>query len=625
VARHADPGSGQEPSYGEPAPPGPSSWGPSEPFGEAERFGGVSSGSASEPPPGPASGAPVHRPTVAPRRTGLFVTALIGAIAALLVAALCIPGVAPGVLPGVRGRLPWFPPPACGTTTVVEVVSAPLVADAVTSLVSPLQGRRMADGSCLSVQVRGQEAADTIASSAVLPPAQAPQLWISESSLWPPSIHTWKQRVIGSFATTPVVMVSSSKAVTAAGWTTKAPTWAQVFAGAKTLSVPGLGSLAQGELAMIALWQSAGKGPAADRAVAAATLAAARGPALSPADALSQIVNPAADQADKDAPFVATTEQAMVAVNRDSTRAVLTPVYPAEGTPILDFPIVRIAEDQQDAQRRAGTDLVIGVLTSPQAKAAAHALGLRDGAGGDPPTRLLGVPATVKRADLPPAADLTRFQLRWAALSVPSRLLTVIDVSGSMQTTVPGAGMTRLQLAGRAAAAVGELLPDTSSVGLWAFSLKLDGAHPYRPLASVATLGSLDNGDPHRAVLQHQLLNLGGLVAGGGTGLYVTALDAVRAMRSSYDPRTVNSVVLLTDGDNQDDTKLTLDQLVDTLKRESTDAPDRPVRLLCVGLGPQANMRALQAMAEATGGSAYQAQTTGQLQDVLYDAISRRS
>jgi hypothetical protein len=262
---------------------------------------------------------------------------------------------------------------------------------------------------------------------------------------------------------------------------------------------------------------------------------------------------------------------------------------------------------------------------SQQAKNAAHALGLRDTQGGDVPTTTRGLPVRVARTSTPSQSDLTRFLMRWAQLAIPSRMMVAMDVSMSMQTMVPGTGLTRLELASRAASGVGNLLPDTSSVGLLAFAQNLDGARPYRVLSAVAPLCSQDGDDTHRNVVLAQLRNLGRQLAGGGTSLYATALAAVRAQRDSFDPRAANSVVLFTDGTNTAGAGLTLAQVTTTLSEEAAAAPQSPVRLICIGLGTGIDLPALQALADSTGGAAYQALTADQLQSVLYDAIARRA
>jgi len=553
-----------------------------------------------------------------------------GAVGGVLVLALafCLPFVLPGVLPGARGALPWFPAAACTRTTVIQVVSTPLVGSAATDATAPLAGRRLSDGSCLTVQVREQAADDTVSSAAVLPPSRAPQLWISDSSLWLPRVNRWKQRVAGSFGSTPVIMVSNGNTIYSpanAEWVKATHTWADIFGHAQPLAVPDAAGNADGQLAMIALWQATGRGASADRAVAAATLAARRTSFASEADALSAVISPPSGQKETEAPFVVSTEQAMVALNRDSTREVLAPLYGAGGSPFLDFPIVRLAEDQQDAVHRAATDLVLAALTSPGARKAAHDLGLRDPQGGDAPTSMRGLPGAVTRLVPPSAADLTRFLTRWSALAIPSRILVAVDVSLSMRTLVPGTTTSRLELAGAAAARVGDLLPGASSAGLWAFAMHMDGDLPYRALSPVAPQDAAESGTTHRRVLQKELTGLRDQLTPGGTGLYVTALAAVRAQRAGFDVRDANSVVLFTDGTNENDPRMTLDQLTGTLRQEAIAAPDKPVRLVCIGIGTGIDLPALKAIADATGGSAYQARNAAELQNALYDAMSHRA
>jgi Ca-activated chloride channel homolog len=558
-------------------------------------------------------------------RWSRVVAASAGGAVAVLVLGFCMPFVLPGVLTGARSNLPWFPRPACERTTVVEVVATPQVRPAIQSLTEGLQATRLGDGSCLSVRVREQNPTDTVASSLVLPPSRAPQIWVSDSSLWLTRVTRWKQRTVGSLGTTPVIMVSSGRAIKAQTWAATTPSWADLFQNARPLSVPDVAGSAQAQLAMLALWQTAGRGASADRVVAAATIASRRTTYASDADALSAIVNNSPQQSDADAAFVVTTESEMVAINRDSMREVLAPLYPRDGSPFLDFPIVRLAEESQDAPHRTGADLVIAALTAPRAQAAAHALGLRDGRGGSPPTSQRGLPGLVRPVAPPSLADLARFQTRFASLAVPSRLLVVMDVSLSMRTPVPGAGLTRLEAASRSALAVGQVLPGASSVGLWSFALNMHGDRPYKELAKVAPLGSNDGGVTHRDVLHGELRTMNRQLTGGGTGLYVTALAAVRALRANYDPRASNAVVLFTDGTNENDAEISLTQLVATLQRESRANPDTPVRLICVGLGTGIDLKALQAMSYATGGTAYQALTGQDLQTDLYDAISRRA
>jgi hypothetical protein len=81
--------------------------------------------------------------------------------------------------------------------------------------------------------------------------------------------------------------------------------------------------------------------------------------------------------------------------------------------------------------------------------------------------------------------------------------------------------------------------------------------------------------------------------------------------------------VLITDGENEDDAGIQLQPLLDTLRAEAD--PARPVKVVGIALGPDADLDALEQIADATGGAAYPALDPEDLQGVLFDAIRRRS
>ena len=130
------------------------------------------------------------------------------------------------------------------------------------------------------------------------------------------------------------------------------------------------------------------------------------------------------------------------------------------------------------------------------------------------------------------------------------------------------------------------------------------------------------DGRSQAELLAERLDELPGRLIPGGTGLYDTTLAAVRAARNDYDDEAINSVLLLTDGEEDDADGLTLPQLLSTLRAE--EDPQRPVRVIGVALGPDADLDAVERIAEATGGSAYSAVEESDLQDVLFDALRRR-
>jgi hypothetical protein len=208
-----------------------------------------------------------------------------------------------------------------------------------------------------------------------------------------------------------------------------------------------------------------------------------------------------------------------------------------------------------------------------------------------------------------------------SSLAKPSRLLAVFDVSTSMRARV--GDHTRATLARDAAKSALGLFPDNAAIGLWVFARKLDGDTDWTELVPTRTLAADADGRPQRAVLADALESIPSRLSPGGTGLYDTTLAAVRAARANYDPTAVDSVVLVTDGKDEDGNSIGLDSLLQTLRGE-VDAT-RPVKVIGIALGPDADLDALQQIAAATGGAAYSAVDENDLQTVLFDALRQRS
>jgi Mg-chelatase subunit ChlD len=287
----------------------------------------------------------------------------------------------------------------------------------------------------------------------------------------------------------------------------------------------------------------------------------------------------------------------------------------------MDYPVLRT--DDSDANRRIAVDAVVAALTSDEAADAVRAAGFRDADGNAPDAAGPDTgtqEATPQPLPLEPA-DVTATIEQANRVLAPARLLTVIDTSTSMEA--PAAGGTRISLAVDAARTALAGLPDEFSVGLWTFAYQVDGANDYIQRVALRALDADVEGTTQRAALAAELETLPESLTAGGTGLYDTALAAVRAAREQYLEGAVSSVVLLTDGTNDDDAGgISLQGLVDTLRQEAD--PDRPVTLVGVALGPEADLAELQQIAEATGGNAFSAQDPDDLQSVLFEAIRQR-
>ncbi|HEY0506982.1 MAG TPA: VWA domain-containing protein [Blastococcus sp.] len=496
--------------------------------------------------------------------------------------------------------------------TVTVVVASELESVARELLADPIQ---LDDGVCAVPEVEAQEPLQTVGNLSVLEADALPDVWVPDSSLWVARAGDAPLEPVGSVATSPVVLGTSREAVEALGWADAAPGWGEALAGEQPLAVPDLATSAEGLAALSAVRTALGGDEDADNAVVQAVLAAQRGPAVSAADGLA-----AGRDGGVDAPLVPVSEQEVYATNTAAAGSSLVAVYPGEGSPSLDYPVVRVGAPSGDAASAVAA--TVRRLTSDAARTSALEAGFRDRDG--------SAPAEAEGAGIRPAAPTSlaldpagvqALLARLSSLASPSRILTVFDVSASMEAPI-GNG-TRATLARDAAKATLSLVPGDYALGLWVFAYQLEDGRDWAELVPTRELDADAEGRPQRDVLDSQLDSIPERLTRGGTGLYDTTLAAVRAAREDYDPAAVNSVLVLTDGTNEDDDGgLQLDQLLDTLRDEAN--PLRPIKVIGVALGPDADLEALERIAEGTEGAAYSAVDPADLQTVLFDALRRR-
>ncbi|MBB5866956.1 Ca-activated chloride channel family protein [Allocatelliglobosispora scoriae] len=292
-------------------------------------------------------------------------------------------------------------------------------------------------------------------------------------------------------------------------------------------------------------------------------------------------------------------EQEIIAYNIAHPNAELVAVYPKNNTE-ADNPYLTLNDTPWvDAKRQAVAGGFLAYLRSPEAKAVLQAAGFRD------PNRKAGATVTEANGVLAELTSLPRGVLltdavnttlnTWTSLTRPTNMLLVLDVSGSMGEKVPGLGRTKLDLTKEAARLAVQRFDDSASVGLWSFSSS-QGGKPYRELVPLTKLGAeTSDGVKGSEKVLEEIKNL---KAGGNTGIYDTIAAAHDAVRSKYQADATNLVVILTDGANDDQGKgLTLDQLTKRLKDAD---PKRPVKVVTIALGQEANGSILQQISAAT-------------------------
>ncbi|MGY1752091.1 VWA domain-containing protein [Blastococcus sp. SYSU D01042] len=500
----------------------------------------------------------------------------------------------------------------CATRSTVAVTVAPELTDLAEGLLSDPDALG-ADG-CVTAEVTAQPPLQTAGDLSALGGDALPDVWVPDSSLWFPRAGDAEISPGASMATSPVVLSTSTAVADAQGWAETPPSWPGALTGDQPVAMPDIAASAEALAALASLRSSVGDDETGDTAVVEAVLAADRG-AGGASGALE-----AAGQNSTEAPLVPVTEQAVYAARAADATSSIVAVYPSEGSPVLDYPVTRVGSPTGDQSR--AVDAVVAVLTSEDARTAAAEAGFRDADGAAPPA---AGPESGIREEAPATIELEPTEVqalfaRLAALAAPSRLLAVVDVSASMEAPVNGG--TRATLARDAAKSALALIPGRSAIGLWVFARELTPGTDWQELVPTRTLDTEVDGRTQRDVLQEQADTFPSRLSPGGTGLYDTTLAAVRKARVDFDPTAVNTVVVITDGQDEDEGSVGLDALLQTLASEAD--PGRPVQVIGIALGPDADLSALERIGEATGGDAYSAVDENDLQTVLFDALRQR-
>ncbi|RBY87331.1 substrate-binding domain-containing protein [Blastococcus sp. TF02A-26] len=500
----------------------------------------------------------------------------------------------------------------CDETQAVRVTVAPEIAPVAQEL---LAGNSL-DG-CVTADVTPEDPLQTAAALRAGAETGLPDVWVPDSSIWPAQVEGAALESTGSMATSPVVLATSRAAAEDMDLLDPTPVWLDVVVAALTsgrsLPTADLTGSAR-QLGITLSVEQTGNGVEVSDEELAASLGLAR------SGATVEEVRSASIAGEVDAGVWAASEQDVLASHQAGDSQMIA-LYPEGGSAYLDYPVLRSGDAEDD--RRLAVDAVVAALTSDEAAEAVRAAGFRDadgnapeGAGPDTGTQ----ESAPERLPMEPEAAIAAIEQANRVLA-PSRLLAVIDTSRSMEA--PAAGGTRISLAVDAARTALAGLPDEYSVGLWTFAYQVNGTDDHVERVPLRALDADVDGRSQRETLAGALDGLAGSLTAGGTGLYDTALAAVRAAREEYQEGAVSSVVLLTDGTNDDDAQgISLQGLIDTLRSEAD--PERPVQIVGVALGPETDLVALQQLCEATGGRAYDAQDPGDLQGVLFDAIRQR-
>jgi len=294
--------------------------------------------------------------------------------------------------------------------------------------------------------------------------------------------------------------------------------------------------------------------------------------------------------------------------------------YPPDGAPDADYPYVRLEAPWTDEATREAAAGLLRAVEAPDGVRTLQASGFRDSSRDTTPEL---IDADGLRPDLAPGPpepvvpDLIVGPLMhaWQDLSQTGNLLAVVDVSGSMETEVPGTGASRLDLSKLGLEAGIALTDPASSGGLWEFSTELDGSTDHRVLVP---LGPLEEEVREGVTRQEaEIATVRALEPRTDTGLYDTILASYMYMLDSYEPDRLNAVIFFTDGKNDDANGISLGQLRRRL-RDLVD-PERPVLFIGVAYGAEADFEVLNRVTKITGGKLYMLDRPEDIRDVFID------
>ncbi|GGM90191.1 hypothetical protein GCM10010106_42140 [Thermopolyspora flexuosa] len=499
------------------------------------------------------------------------------------------------------------------------------------------------DDRCVTVNVKDADPASVANALAGTGPTDIgnvdADIWIPDSSVWVTKLKASATArvpgtIVGTIARSPVVLAAPKSAVADLEEVLGEASWDGIMAAANAADPDGVASKvrvlaldptrnAAGLTALLAGADVMRRGGANNAQFAGVLRRLSESTVSTPAGLFASMAKRSSRT-----PIGIASEQAIWAYNRQKRpKDPMVALYPKEGTLALDYPIVVATKDI--AVGRAA-ELFKQELTSAESAKVLQRHGFRTPAGqGDPRTLTAahGVSAAAVRAlKEPDAGNVTQVSQAWSRLKLGFRMLSLIDVSGTMALTPPGTNLTRMQLIARASIEGLKLFPDKAEIGTWIFSTHLNGRGvDYKEVIPIGPLGAKLGDVTRREAIVRQMSTIKAWPR-GDTGLNDTLAAAYAKMKAEYEPDKVNTILIFTDGIGNDDPDggISNAEILRLLRREFDSS--QPVSILIVALGADdpAGRRQMRAIASATGGAAYFPRTPMEIRKVFLEGISRR-
>ena len=319
-------------------------------------------------------------------------------------------------------------------------------------------------------------------------------------------------------------------------------------------------------------------------------------------------------------PISLSSEQGLWKYNQGKPQEAAVALYPLEGTLSMDYPFTVTTTD---AAKQKGARLFEKAMSTEATRADVHEHGFRTPDGKAPKgfDQSAGVsPARPRQLPTPKSEDVARIMQAWSKLSLGLRMLTLIDVSGSMLEPV-GPNTNRLQAIAQISQGGLSMMSDDTELGQWLFSTNMDGDLPYKEAVPIGPLGERIGSTTRRGLVLSSLNKMEPKPT-GDTGLYRTMLAAYKMMNDTYKPEFGNTNLLLKDGRNDDEGGPTLRKTLEQLR--AMQDPNKPIQVNMIGFGRGVDVDELKQIAAATNGTVQVAQTPDEIKKIFLKALSRR-
>ncbi|MFD3523411.1 substrate-binding domain-containing protein [Streptomyces sp. NPDC058653] len=520
-----------------------------------------------------------------------------------------------------------------GAAVQIDLAASPDIAPAVQAVADTARRDDItSDGRCIDIRVdarENHEIADDLATGTT---AHEYEAWLPDSDVWVERALTAGAGIaltpVGNAAATPVALAAVPSAGTRLGWPGKTYTWAELTAATTGKDAVRLGAAdparsATGLLALSSVVASTREAdPDGDTLIAATAEALATRVSDSDARVVPSLARSGVDSAANNEALFLSEQAAFTHNSTDGGVSDLQLFYPTDVAPVLDYPLNLVNEPELTTDESRAVSRFMSLLNEEEGQRtmAEHGFRTAHSAVGDDLVRVAGgrapQPYALTKAQ-PPTADTVEETLgMWTVAVQPARLTLVVDTSGSMSQPVPGSdGESRMEATKDAVLRTLSGYTPDDEIGLWDFAAGSDDGE----LAGTAPLGERAKGDAtHRESLSDAVGALTPSAAGSGTtGMYDTTLAAFKEAQSSYVSGKCNAVVVLAGGTDTDTAART--DLMDDLRKLAD--PRRPVPLITIAVGPDADPESMDEIARITGGAGYEVEDPAGIRSVLTEAI----